>query len=212
MHILSTYPISQQYRAVLTFVRSSWMQAPYGNLNAQPMSKGTKGTIKLLRWVQLGVRVLELLGAAGSLALFIMISGIDDTESWIMRIPVKLSRSDDFIRHDTDIVQTGIAMLHAAYGIYHLSRKAGGRTPGSSASYMAFAAAADITFVPFYAFSAYMSAKQYKLFESGATGSAADGEWTTLLPQGTTIMSALTGAAFLTTTITGGLLLVSMGI
>lgn len=103
-------------------------------------------------------------------------------------------------------------MLHTSYGIYHLSRKAADRTPGSSASYMAFAAAADITFIPFYIFSAYMSGKQYQLFRNGATGSAADEEWTTLLPQGTTVMPTLTGAAFLATTITGGLLLISMGI
>lgn len=106
-------------------------------------------------------------------------------------------------------VQPGVAMLHDAYGIYHLTRKATGRTPASTASYMAFAAAFDASLIPFFAFSAYESAMQYKMIQGSTTAS---GQWTTLLPQGTTIMSTLTGAAFLATTITGGLHLISLAL
>lgn len=41
---------------------------------------------------------------------------------------------------------------HCIYGIYHLSRKAGGRTPASSAAYQLFSAFSDLCILPLYAY------------------------------------------------------------
>lgn len=48
-------------------------------------------------------------------------------------------------------------MLHCAYGIYHLSRRAGGRTPASSAAYQLFSAVSDLCVLPIYAFGVYVA-------------------------------------------------------
>lgn len=43
-------------------------------------------------------------------------------------------------------------MIHCIYGIYHLSRAAGGRTPGSSAAYHTFAGISDLCVAPIFAY------------------------------------------------------------
>lgn len=45
-------------------------------------------------------------------------------------------------------------MVHCVYGIYHLSRPAGGRTPGSSAAYHTFAGLSDLCVMPIFAYGA----------------------------------------------------------
>ncbi|KAF7559451.1 hypothetical protein G7046_g4696 [Stylonectria norvegica] len=112
------------------------MVLSYRTNNFSSMSPRTKGWIKGLRIFQLFLRVLELVGAAGILTLMIMIKQVDESTGWIMRIT------------------PGIAIAHCCYAIYHLSRRAGGRTPSSSAAYQLFAAVSDIGIVPLYAFSA----------------------------------------------------------
>lgn len=47
-----------------------------------------KWWIKWTRIVQLGLRVLELIAAAGILFLFIIISDVDALTAWVMRIVV----------------------------------------------------------------------------------------------------------------------------
>lgn len=59
----------------------------------------------------------------------------------------------------TDRNQAGVCMLHAIYGTYHLFRPAGDRTPGSSGAYHTFAAAADVTIIPLYAYGALASSR-----------------------------------------------------
>jgi hypothetical protein len=66
----------------------SYLILPYGNTNAKPMSKKTKILINIARWTQLGFRVTTLLGAVGVLLCGIFIRGAQDTEGYIMRIPV----------------------------------------------------------------------------------------------------------------------------
>ncbi|RDL35740.1 Uncharacterized protein BP5553_06352 [Venustampulla echinocandica] len=114
----------------------SFLILPYGNINASPMKRSIKKWIKWTRVLQLALRCFELLSAGGLLAMMIMVRGVEDSVGWALRIV------------------PGIAILHTIYGIYHLSRKASGRTPASSMSYMLFAAFFDASILPFYAFGA----------------------------------------------------------
>ncbi|KAM3084922.1 hypothetical protein ACMFMG_003367 [Clarireedia jacksonii] len=117
----------------------SYLIVPYGNINAQPMNPSIKKKIKLTRWVLLGFRCVQLLIAVGLLVMGILISGVDPSTGWIIRLA------------------PGVATLHTGYGVYHLVRRPDGRTPGSSASYMGFASFFDASIVPFYAFSALVA-------------------------------------------------------
>lgn len=54
------------------------------------MSNRTKKAIKWLRYLQQGLRLLELVSAAGILALMILITKVDDITGWVMRITVCL--------------------------------------------------------------------------------------------------------------------------
>ena len=67
----------------------SYVAAPYGNLNAKPMSPRAKSSIKWVRWVQLLLRVVELAGAVGTLIAAILVLGMQDAAGWIIRIPVR---------------------------------------------------------------------------------------------------------------------------
>ncbi len=66
-------------------------QVPSGRSKFKPMSRRTKEWIKVMRKVQLALRILELNGAIGLLALMILITGTDPLIGWIMRITVCLS-------------------------------------------------------------------------------------------------------------------------
>ncbi|KAG8419222.1 hypothetical protein J3458_004115 [Metarhizium acridum] len=106
-----------------------------------PLGQRMKKWIKGLRNVQLSIRVLEINAAIGSLVLLILIINIDEATGWIMRI------------------SPGVAIAHCSYAIYHLSRNASGRTPGSSAAYHVFAATSDLVFISLYAFGAFSTHK-----------------------------------------------------
>ncbi|TLS28845.1 hypothetical protein PpBr36_01234 [Pyricularia pennisetigena] len=95
--------------------------------NNKRIGERTKRWIVRLRIVQLCLRVPELIGAAGVLAMFILLTDVPELTSWIMRIAA-----------------AGIA-THNAYSIYHLQRPAGERSPASSAGYMVFSTLFDLT-------------------------------------------------------------------
>ncbi|ODA78522.1 hypothetical protein RJ55_05903 [Drechmeria coniospora] len=84
----------------------------------------------------LALRLLQLSGATGTLAFMILLTGMDTIMAWVLRIAA------------------GFSILHCTYAIYHLSRSAGSRTPGSSAAYQLFAAVADLCVMSAYAFGA----------------------------------------------------------
>lgn len=69
----------------------SYLFLPYGKTDAKPMSPKTKMWVQIARWTQLSLRVCSLLGAVGLLLCAIFIRGTQDTEGWIMRIPVRNS-------------------------------------------------------------------------------------------------------------------------
>ncbi|KAB5535254.1 hypothetical protein GE09DRAFT_1143185 [Coniochaeta sp. 2T2.1] len=116
----------------------------------KPMSDTTKWWIKASRVIQLFLRVLELIAAVGVLVLFILMTNTTELVAWVMRIT------------------TAVVMVHCVYGIYHLSRTARARTPGSSGAYHTFAAITDLVVLPLYAYGAL----------SARNGGA---EWTTRL-------------------------------
>ncbi|KAF2101541.1 hypothetical protein NA57DRAFT_72981 [Rhizodiscina lignyota] len=129
----------------------SYLIVPYGNVDAKPMSKRTKGGIKWVRWIQLVFRAVQLVGAVGTLIAAICVKGTQNTEGWIIRIP------------------PGVDILSILYAIYHLFRPAKGRTPTSSASYHFFACFVDTGSIPFYVFTAMLANNNY-LQKPGTSG------------------------------------------
>ncbi|OBT66200.1 hypothetical protein VE03_04302 [Pseudogymnoascus sp. 23342-1-I1] len=113
----------------------SYLVMPSGKATGARVSASMKGRITETRMAVLFFRIFQLLGALGALTTMVLITGVDTQMGWIMRIV------------------PGISILHTSYGIYHLSRKPSGRTPGSSASYMLFASLCDVSIMAFYAFS-----------------------------------------------------------
>lgn len=68
----------------------SFLVLPYGNTKAKPMTLKTKLFINIARWTQFGLRIITLLGAVGVLLCGIFIRGVQNTEGYIMRIPVSV--------------------------------------------------------------------------------------------------------------------------
>jgi hypothetical protein len=66
----------------------SYLILPYGNTHAKPMSPKTKTFVDIARWIQFSLKILTLLGAIGILLCGIFIRGAQDTEGYILRIPV----------------------------------------------------------------------------------------------------------------------------
>ncbi|KFY28952.1 hypothetical protein V493_02652 [Pseudogymnoascus sp. VKM F-4281 (FW-2241)] len=160
----------------------SYLIMPSGKATGARVSASMKGRITETRMAVLFFRIFQLLGAIGALTTMVLITGVDNQMGWIMRIV------------------PGISMLHTSYGIYHLSRKPSGRTPGSSASYMLFASLCDASIMAFYAFSTTTAYYQWDpkdgLWESTNSVSA----WTTwpkLQEGGPYVMKTLLFSAFL---------------
>ncbi|OAL03132.1 hypothetical protein IQ06DRAFT_124592 [Phaeosphaeriaceae sp. SRC1lsM3a] len=136
----------------------SYLILPYGNTSFKPMNKRVKLYIKVVRWIQLFLRVCTLLGAVGVLLCGIFIRGATDTEGYIMRIP------------------PGVDLVVCLYAIYHLIRNAKSRPPGSSASYHFFALITDAGFIPFYVFTILLSRRNSDM-EAGTVG-----RWRSMFP------------------------------
>ncbi|KAI9054994.1 hypothetical protein LZ554_002137 [Drepanopeziza brunnea f. sp. 'monogermtubi'] len=158
----------------------SYLVMPFGQSTATPMKPSVKEWIKWMRIIQLGFRCFQLVAALGLLVLMILIKGVDAAAGWIMR------------------VTPGVAIFHTVYAIYHLARKASGRTPGSSSSYMLFASFFDVSIVPLYAFSALVAKTQ----EDG---------WKTIVAD-ETLVTTFSKVVFYLSTIGGGLHLFSLAI
>lgn len=69
---------------------SAWQKSRATSHGITPMSSSTKTKVIAIRWIQFALRIFELLGALGTLAIFIMISGIPAVIGWVLRIPVCL--------------------------------------------------------------------------------------------------------------------------
>ncbi|GFF22506.1 hypothetical protein IFM61606_08516 [Aspergillus udagawae] len=161
----------------------SYSNFPDGVSRWTPMSPSTKGRVFYGRSVQLGLRVLALLGALGSLFCAIIIKNVAVSIIWIIRVgPI-------------------VAVLHTLYGIYHLCRSPVTRPAGSQASYMVFAATLDLGLVPYYVFSAYIAYKQI-------TNNAY--HWSTLLSDDTSITDKIAHSTFILSIVNGSFHLISL--
>ena len=83
-------PKSHQEGPLVDFNRhpDSWPMPPYGQTNAMPMHPNTKRNIKISRGIQLGLRILTMIGALGALICVICLNGTQGTETWLIRVPV----------------------------------------------------------------------------------------------------------------------------
>lgn len=66
----------------------SYLVLPYGNTDAKPMTNKIKTFISIARWTQFALRLLTVCGAVGVLLCGIFIQGAQDSEGYIMRVPV----------------------------------------------------------------------------------------------------------------------------
>ncbi|KAI2619963.1 hypothetical protein GGR54DRAFT_639727 [Hypoxylon sp. NC1633] len=111
------------------------LQVPTGRTSHfRPMSSTTKWWIKAMRYVQLFLRIFEMIGGAGLLTLMIIIYNVDPLTAWVMRIT------------------PGVVTISCVYAIWHFIRPANSRPPLSSAAYQLFAGFMDLAVVPLYAF------------------------------------------------------------
>ncbi|KAK0743574.1 hypothetical protein B0T18DRAFT_371521 [Schizothecium vesticola] len=129
-------------------------QVPSGRSNHITMGAKTRAWIKAMRAMQLGLRVLELVASIGLLVLMIIITNIEPQAGWVVRITL------------------GVAMLHSLYGIWHMSKPAGSRPPGSSAAYHVFAGVSDLCILPLYAYGVITTRNQ---------DSSAEHRWSVLI-------------------------------
>ncbi|KFY03469.1 hypothetical protein O988_01447 [Pseudogymnoascus sp. VKM F-3808] len=161
----------------------SYLIMPSGKATGARVSASMKGRITETRMAVLFFRIFQLIAAIGALTTMVLITGVDSQMGWIMRIV------------------PGISILHTSYGIYHLSRKPSGRTPGSSASYMLFASLCDASIMAFYAFGAttayYRWDPKNGLWEFTNGSSATWSTWSKLQEGGPYIMKTLFFSAFL---------------
>ncbi|KAI1323006.1 hypothetical protein F5Y16DRAFT_384901 [Xylariaceae sp. FL0255] len=116
--------------------------------NFRPMSDRTKWWIRWTRYIQLGLRVLELIAAAGLLTLMILISGVASLTAWVLR------------------VAPGVIIVCNVYAVYHLARPARARPPASSAAYQFFAVITDLAIVAIYAIGAISTVNQSKTWST----------------------------------------------
>ncbi|KAK0627764.1 hypothetical protein B0T14DRAFT_421036 [Immersiella caudata] len=156
-----------------------------GRSNWVTMGQKTKAWIKGMRAVQLGLRVIEHVANLGLLILMILINNVEPLTGWVLRTTI------------------AVAIVHCSYGIYHNSRPAGRRTPGSSSAYHVFAGVTDLTILPLYAYGCLSARNQY--------GSGEDTEWGTLL-NNKEALSGLIPAVYYGLISAGGLHLISLGI
>lgn len=98
-----------------------------------------------------------MIASIGLLVCLIFIKTVGESTDWILRIP------------------PGIAILHNAYAIWNLSKRAAGRTPASSASYFIFACIFDAGLIPFMVYTTLGCRNEWLMVLAGA-----DGHWTTL--------------------------------
>ncbi|KAH8681414.1 hypothetical protein BX600DRAFT_446499 [Xylariales sp. PMI_506] len=146
----------------------------------RPMSSTTKGFIKWMWRIQLGLRCLELVANVGLLVLMILITNVDSLTAWVLR------------------VATGVVALNCAYAIYHLAQRPGRRPPASSAAYQLFAAFTDVAILPFYAFGAMSAVNHSSEWSSLLSGGAV------------TAQNYLNPAFYYTTIGAGGLHVISL--
>ncbi|KAJ5907384.1 hypothetical protein N7495_000066 [Penicillium taxi] len=114
-----------------------------------PMHPNTKKRVTRTRHIQLGLRIITLIGSLGSLFFSVVITQASARMIWIIRAaPIA-------------------AILHTIYAIYTLCQSPITRPTGSQASYAVFASILDLGIIPFYVFTAYISHAEYTMQDYG---------------------------------------------
>ncbi|KAM5485318.1 hypothetical protein MaudMau93_005472 [Microsporum audouinii] len=122
----------------------SYAVIPTGRKPITNISPNIKKYVKYARIFQFVMRVLTLIGVMGLLFCVICINSTTIQVAWIIR------------------VGPAVSMVHTIYAVFHLCRSATSRTPGSTASYMLFAAVVDAGLIPFYVFTALISRTEHE--------------------------------------------------
>ncbi|EGD93647.1 hypothetical protein TESG_01188 [Trichophyton tonsurans CBS 112818] len=122
----------------------SYAVLPTGRKPITNMSPNIKKYVKYARIFQLISRALTLIGVMGMLFCVICINNTTTQVAWIIR------------------AGPAVSMVHTIYAVFHLCRSATSRTPGSTASYMLFAAVVDAGLIPFYVFTALVSRTEHE--------------------------------------------------
>lgn len=104
-------------------------------------------------------------------------------------------RNRKIARADLYAFQPGVVSVHCIYAMYHLSRNAADRAPGSSAAYQIFSAAADLGTISVYAFGSFATHN-----DSSGWGTQLDDE---------TLLQYLVPAAYYGLVAAGGIHLIS---
>ncbi|KAK4134157.1 hypothetical protein BT67DRAFT_380733 [Trichocladium antarcticum] len=123
---------------------------PGGRSLVRPMGHRTRGWIKGLRALQLCLRVLEAVGAAG----LIVVMALSGLIGWVLGVTL------------------GVVAVHCVYSIYHHSRSAGLRAPASSAAYQLFSGISDLCVLPLYAYGAVTTHNRRIGWETAGPGPA----------------------------------------
>ncbi|KAK0745050.1 hypothetical protein B0T21DRAFT_326093 [Apiosordaria backusii] len=154
---------------------------PNGRTNFRTLGRSTKGWIKGMRVVQLCLRVLELTAALGFLTLYILLKGFETLTGWVMRVTF------------------GVVIIHCIYSIYHHSKPASGKTPGSSAAYQVFGGISDLAVLPLYTYGIFSCRNQSE-------------QWGTLLSNETLVQKYFVPSLYYGLMGAAGLHLVSLAI
>ncbi|KAJ5729490.1 uncharacterized protein N7483_003998 [Penicillium malachiteum] len=121
----------------------SWATLDEKKPKWEPMNPRTKSWVKGVRWTQVFLRSITLLGALASLFCSIVVKDVATTVVWIIRAgPI-------------------VAVLHTVYAIYHFCHSPLTRPPASQGSYAVFAGVMDVGLIPFYVYTALMAHSDY---------------------------------------------------
>ncbi|KAM0712526.1 hypothetical protein Q7P37_011623 [Cladosporium fusiforme] len=154
----------------------------------EPMPANTKKKVTIVRWVQFGLRIIQVVGAIGCLLCVIFVRNTETAQGWIMRVPPAWD------------------ILVSSYGIYHLAYPPKHRTPASSSSYHIFGMMMDSGLIPFYVYTSWF-AHQNWIAEPGS-----ETRWRNIFNNDDSSTNPLLFATFLVSAITGFFHLITIGI
>ncbi|CCU74287.1 hypothetical protein BGHDH14_bgh03311 [Blumeria hordei DH14] len=103
----------------------------------KPMHSSVKKHVSYTQKTLLALRYCQLFCSCALFVIGLLANPIHKTAVWVIRIAI------------------GVTIGHTIYALYHLSRKASGRIPASSASYSLFASLLDIASVAFFIYIAF---------------------------------------------------------
>lgn len=77
----------------------SYMVVQYKHNDEKPLPSNTKTKIVVTRWVQFGLKLMQLVGALGLLFCGIVIKGAPEADEWIMKVAVCYTSQPVYTSH-----------------------------------------------------------------------------------------------------------------